>query len=115
MRITALARGGLSVYGSLYDAHRDEAVIQCRDGETEAVTLEYPSAPSAITTTGSGITATAPVITGNAATLTLSGLQDVGRLDISATVGGETRIIRVRARSQTMIDRYSFSDEFVGP
>lgn len=114
MRITALRRGGLAVFGGHYDAHRDEATVTCRDGETEAVTIEYASPPSAITTTGTGISATTPSISGNKATLTLSALQDGGRLDIKATVGGEAHIVRIRARSQTGVDRYEFDLNLVG-
>jgi hypothetical protein len=114
MRITALSRGGLAVYGGLYDAHRDEAVVQTRDGETEAVTIEYASAPTAITTLASGITTTTPAASGSKATMTLSSLQDGGYLDITATVGGEARLVRIRARSQTGVDRYEFDNDLVG-
>lgn len=114
MRITALQRGGLAVYGGLYDAHRDEAVVQSRDGETEALTIEYASTPSAIATAPSGITTTVPAVSGNKATMTLSALQDGGYLDVTATVGGEARVVRIRARSQTGVDRYEFDLDLVG-
>lgn len=114
MRITALNRGGLAVFDGLYDAHRDEAVVQARDGETKSVTIDYGSAPSALATWGSGITTTAPAVSGTRATLTLSGLRDNGRLDVTATVNGETRLVRIRARSQNMIDRYTFDGDLIG-
>ncbi len=113
LRITALARGGLSVYGGLYDPHRDEAVIQVRDGETSAVVIEYPSAPTAVATTGTGITTTAPTVSGLKASLTLSGMTDGGRLDVTATVGGSARLIRIRARGCSPVDRYDCGSELV--
>lgn len=113
MRITALTRGGLAVYGGLYDPHKDEAVAQVRDGETLAVTIEYPSTPSAITTAGSGITTTTPAVSGLKATMTLSAVQDAGYLDVTATVGGEARTVRIRARSRTRVDRYECGGERV--
>jgi hypothetical protein len=114
MRITALARGGVSVYGGHYDPHRNEAIVSTRDDETEAVTIEYASAPTAITTLASGITTTTPAASGSKATMTLSALQDGGYLDITATVGGEARVVRIRARSQTSVDRYEFDNDLVG-
>jgi hypothetical protein len=115
VRITALNRGGLAVFDGHYDPHRDEAIVEARDGETKAITIDYGSAPSALATSGSGITATAPTVSGTKATLTLSALQDNGRLDVTATVGGETRLVRIRARTQSVIDRYCFDGDLVGP
>lgn len=115
MRITALSRGGLGVFGGHYDPHRDEAIVTCRDGETEAVAVEYPSAPTSVSTAASGITATTPTISGNVVSLTLSGLNDGGHVDVTAAVGGAVRLVRIRARSQTTVDRYCFDDELIGP
>lgn len=115
MRITALSRGGLGVYGGHYDPHRDEAIVATRDGETEAVAIEYPSAPTSVTTTVSGVMATTPTISGNVVSLTLSGLNDGGHVDVIATVGGAVRLVRIRARSQTAVDRYCFDNELIGP
>jgi hypothetical protein len=115
VRITTLSRGGLSVFGGLYDPHKDEAVIHCRNGETLAVTVEYGATPSAITISASGITTTTPAISGTRATFTLSGMNDGGHIDIMATVNGSARLVRIRARSQTMVDRYCFDDELQGP
>jgi hypothetical protein len=108
MRITALNRGGLAVYGGLYDPHLNEAVVSARDGETVALTIEYPSAPTSPSKTEDGVTCTTPtVVTGsNKVTATLSALQDGGYVDLSATVGGVTRTVRIRARTATSTDRY---------
>lgn len=114
MRITALNRGGLSIFGGLYDAHRNEVAVQVRNGETEAVSIEYQSAPTAISTTSSGVTATTPAISGTKAKLTLSGLNDGGHIDITATVNGEIRTIRIRARSETWVDRYDCTPGLIG-
>lgn len=114
MRITALQRGGLAVYGGFYDPHANEAIVQVRDGESVGVTIEYPSAPSAITTAVSGATTTEPAISGVKAALTLSGLNDGGRVDITATVGGAQRTIRIRAESCTRPDRYDCDRDLIG-
>lgn len=114
MRITVLARGGLAVYGGHYDPHHNEAIVLIRDGETVGVIIAYPTAPSAITTATSGATTTTPAITGTQASFTLSALQDEGRADITATVGGAKRKVRIRARSQIQLDRYDCGPNFVG-
>lgn len=106
MRIAALNRGGLAVFGGDYDPHEGEAIVSARDGETVALTIEYPSAPSAMTKTESGISCTTPAISGVKATTTLSGIQDAGYVDITATVGGAARVIRVRGQANTDTDRY---------
>lgn len=107
MRITVHSRGGMSVWGGDYDPKRDQAYVQTREGETVALTIEYPSAPTAITKTGSGIASTTPAVTGVKATATLSAIQDEGYLDISATVGGEVRVVRIRARADSDVDGYA--------
>lgn len=114
MRITALQRGGLAVYAGHYDPHRNEAVALVRDGESVAVTIDYPSAPSAITTSASGVTTTTPTVSGTKATLTLSALSDAGYIDITATVSAAPRVIRIRAKAYTQLDRYNCGPEFVG-
>lgn len=106
MRIFLMARGGFSVFGGHYDAHRNEGVVEIRDGESRALTIEYPSAPTSPSTSGSGITASAPVVSGNKITTMLSAMNNGGWLDLTATVGGETRTVRVRCRNQTWVDRY---------
>lgn len=106
MRITFLARGGLSVYGGIYDPHRNEVVLYARDGETSAVTIEYPDAPTAATVALDGVGSTAPAISGNKVSLTLSGIQNGGKADITATIDGEARIVRIRGRAPAPVDRY---------
>ena len=113
MRITALARGGLAVYGGHYDPHQDAAIATVRDGESVAVFIAYPTAPSAMSTSASGISATTPAVSGNSATLTLSGLQDCGYLDVLATVGGAIRTVRIRAKSQAYAARYGDEVELI--
>lgn len=97
MRITALNRGGLAVFQGHYDPHRDEAIITVHDGETRTLVIEYPSVPSSVSASGDGITATSPTVSGNKATTTLSGLDDGGSIDITATVQGQIRTVRIRA------------------
>lgn len=106
MRITLHARGGFAVYGGSYDPHTNEAVVETRDGETVALTIEYPSAPTNVTKTESGISTTTPSISTTKLTTTLSGIEDGGYVDITATVGGQVRKVRVRGSSQTETDRY---------
>lgn len=106
MRITVLSRGGLAVYGGHYDPHRNEVILQARDTETAAITVEYPSAPTTPAVTPSGATTTDPTISGNKVSFTLSGINDGAQVDLSATVGGETKVVRIRGRSQTWVDRY---------
>jgi hypothetical protein len=109
MRLTVFSRGGFSVYGGgaiAYDPHTNEAVISARDGETVTLTIEYPSAPTSPTTSGDGISATTPVITDNTITTTLSGITEAGSIDITATVGGEAKTIRIRGVSPSDTERY---------
>lgn len=106
MQITLHARGGFSVYGGSRDPRTNEAVIYTRDDETIALSIDYPSAPTNITTASSGISATTPVIAESQATTTLSGIQDGGYIDITATVGGEVKTVRVRGIAQTETERY---------
>lgn len=106
MRISVLARGGLSVHGGDYDPKGDQAIVQTREGETVSLTIEYPSAPTAMTKAESGVSCTTPAISGSKATATLSGIQDEGYVDISATVGGERRVVRIRGRADVETDRY---------
>lgn len=106
MRITVHSRGGMSVYGGDYDPKCDQAYVQARDGETVALTIEYPSTPTAMAKAESGISATTPTISGLKATSTLSGIQDQGYVDITATVGGEARKVRIRGRADIETDRY---------
>lgn len=114
MRITALNRGGLAVFGGHYDPHRDEAIVLVRDDtESVAVTVEYPSAPTSPAKTTSGLTSTTPTVTSgtNKITFTLSAMQDGGYADVTATVGGASRKIRIRARSAKHYDDYESASE----
>jgi hypothetical protein len=106
MRITIHARGGFSVYGGSRDPRTNEALVYARDGETVALTIDYPSAPSSLTKSEDGISATTPTITGDTASTTLSSIQDGGTIDITATVAGEVRIVRVRGVAQSEADLY---------
>lgn len=106
MRIFAQNRGGLAVFGGLYDPHTDEAVVRTRDGETVALTIEYPDTPTSPSKAESGITASEPSVSGSKVTTTLTALQDGGYIDFTATVGGQVRKVRVRARSGSSVDRY---------
>lgn len=109
MRIYVMNRGGLSVYGGLYDPHRNEAVVLVRDeDESVAVTIEYHAAPTSPTATASSLTCSTPTVTAstNKVTATLSSINDGGYVDISATVGGVTKKVRIRARSQKAPDTY---------
>lgn len=106
MRVVVLARGGLAVYGGYHDPGRGEVVVNVADGETVALEIEYPSAPSAMTKTEAGIASTSPTVSGSVASCTLSGVTRGGYVDISATVGGATRIIRVRGQTTAEPDQY---------
>lgn len=108
MRITVFNRGGMAVYGGHYDSREDEAIVTARDGETVALTIEYPSAPTSPTKAESGITSTTPAVTSgtNKVTASLSSIQDAGYVDFTATVGGASKTIRVRGKSQTEVERY---------
>jgi hypothetical protein len=107
MRISVLARGGLAVYGGHYDPHCNAACFAVRDGEGVQVTVEYPGAPTTPSVAVSGLSASAPAISGNKVSLTLTAVQGGGYADLSAIVGGVTRTIRIRARTPETIDRYN--------
>lgn len=111
MRITVLARGGLAVYGGSYDPHRNEVAINTREGESVGVTIAYPSTPSSTSRSASGLTASAPAVSGSKLTTTLTSISDGSYVDITATVGGQVRVIRITARSRTPMDRYETSGE----
>lgn len=108
MRITVFNRGGLGVFGGHYDPHTDEANLQIRGAETVALTIEYPTAPTSPSKAEKGITSTTPAVTSgtNQITATLSAIQDNGYVDITATVGGVSRTVRIRGRSVLEVDRY---------
>jgi hypothetical protein len=106
MRITVLNRGGLAVYGGHYDPHTNEAIVRVREGETVALTVEYPSAPTAPAKASSGIACTTPTVTGSKVAATLSAMQEGGYCDITATVAGATRKVRIRAKADTQADHY---------
>lgn len=107
MRITIHARGGFSVYGQgNYDPHRNEAIIPARENETKRLVIDYPSAPTNITVSESGISATTPTTSVNQITTTLSGIQCGGYVDITATYGSETFTTRIRAETNYDRDGY---------
>lgn len=110
MRITVLSRGGLAVYGGHYDPHRNEAVALVRDDETVPVTIDYQAAPSSPAATVSGLTCSTPAASGQKVTCTLSAMTDGAYADIAATVGGASRIVRIRAKSPAAIDKYECAD-----
>ena len=99
MRITVLNRGGLAVIGGHYDPHADEAIVTARDGETVALTIEYPSAATAATITVAGMTATTANVSGLKLTATLSEIVDQSYADVQATVGGRVVMVRIRGRA----------------
>ena len=106
MRVTVLARGGLSVYGGHYDPHANEAVVLIREDETVALTIEYPTAPTSPSKTTDGLACSTPAVSSLKLTATLTGINDGGYADISATVGGVIKTVRVRARSTAQTDGY---------
>lgn len=107
MRITVLARGGSAAYGAdAYDPHTNETLVSAREGETIALTVEYPSPPTSPTVSTDGISATTPAISGNTLTTMLSGIDEDGTLEITATVGGAVKTIRIRGRSPSETERY---------
>lgn len=98
LRITALNRGGLAVYGpGHYDAKNDQAVIETLDGETLAVQIEYPSAPSSLMSVENGVSAGSISVSGNVASFLLSDITEGGGVSINASVGGATRIVAIGA------------------
>lgn len=112
MRIYAMNRGGLSVFGGHYDPHRNEAIVLARDDvETVAVTIEYPSAPTSPSAGASSVTCSSIATNGNKLTFTLSSMNDGGYVDISATVGGAVRKVRIRARTSQYPDLYESGGE----
>lgn len=114
MRITVFSRGGMSVYGGLHDPHRNEAVVLARDDtETVAVTIEYPAAPSSPTKTTSSLTSTTPTVSGKKITCTLSAMKNGGYADISATVDGALKKVRIRARTQENPDLYESASDLI--
>lgn len=108
MRVTVLNRGGLAVFGGHYDHHADAAIVTARDDETVALVIEYPSAPTAPSVSTSGLDCTTPAIVSgkNQITATLSGITECGYADITATVGGTQRIVRIKGKSPTWTERY---------
>lgn len=108
MRISVLNRGGLAVFGGHYDPHTNEATVLVRDGETVALVIEYPSAPTSPTKTASGVTCSTPTVvtSTNKVSATLSAMNDGGYVDISVTVAGATVKVRIRASTNTDVDGY---------
>ena len=107
MRISVLARGGLSVQGGHYDPHDDEAYVLLRDGETASLVIEYPSAPTLPSKAEAGLASTTPTISGLTLNATLSAPKDGGYVDITATFGGQIRTVRIRARTPSLPDGYA--------
>lgn len=106
MRVTALSRGGLAVHGGLYDPHANEAVVHARENETVALIIEYPSAPTSPSKAENGVSCSTPAVSGNKITATLSSMRDGGYVDMAATVGGVSRKIRIRAKTDVSADAY---------
>lgn len=106
MRVSVLSRGGLAVFGGLYDPHEDEAVFSFRDGETKAVLVAFPSAPTSVTASATNCTASTPTTSGNNVSLTISAMSDRGYVDVTATVGGEIRTARIRANGRAPAEDY---------
>lgn len=96
LRITALNRGGLAVYGpGFYDPRNHQATITTLDGETLAVQIEYPSAPSSLIATESGMSVGSIAVSGNVASFLLSSIECGGSVSISGTVGGAERTVSI--------------------
>lgn len=106
MRVSVLSRGGLAVFGGLYDPHEDEAVFSFRDGESKALLIAWPSTPTSVTKSAANLTASTPSTSGLNTSLTLTAMSDNGYVDVSATVGGEIRTVRIRARGHIPADAY---------
>lgn len=84
MKITVLARGGLSVYGGSYDAKRNGAIADTDQQQT--VVISYPTTITASTVTNDGLTLGSRTISANTLTFTLAGN---GSVEVIATMGDE--------------------------
>jgi hypothetical protein len=114
MRIHVHAKGGMSVYGGHYDPHRNEAIVQARDdAESVACVIEYDSAPTSPSKTASNLTCSTPTVSGSKVSCTLSAMNDGGYVDVAATVGGATKVVRIRAKTQQFPDLYESGAESV--
>lgn len=92
MRITVLKRGGLSVYGGMYDAKRDVAVADA--ATQQSVLISYPETITALAITSDGLSAGPVTIAGKTATFTLAG---EGSLKVVATMGSDRPSITIEA------------------
>lgn len=95
MRIAALSRGGLAVFGGHYDARKNEAVNRGRD-ETVAVTIEYPSDVSDVTAKGCGLTVDDVTTNGSKVILVLTAIGHCAHAEVFATVAGALRVMKIR-------------------
>lgn len=101
LRITALSRGGLAAYGPGHYDPKEDIVRLTAPGDDEiALSIEYPSVPSAIVTEASGLSITTPSVLGNVASAELSSLDVGGEVTILAQVGGVTRSVTIRTEGQ---------------
>jgi hypothetical protein len=101
MKITVLARGGLSVYGGSYDAKRDTALADTRHQQT--VTITFPATITASAVTNNGLTLGTRTISTNTLTFTLAG---EGSCEVIATMGDERPAVRIETPRQDQHDGY---------
>lgn len=119
MRVHLLDRGGMGVYGGGgYDARRNAAVLLTGDSQdstaTYGVTITCPSAPTSVTATADGATASSPTVSGSTISLSLSAVQDDADVRVQATIGGQVRRIRIVSDGlQEKLDDYSYPN-YVG-
>lgn len=99
MRITALKRGGLSVYGGTYDAK--DNVARTDTDQQQTVELVFPETITALALTERGIDAGSVTISTTKATFTISG---TGSLECVATMGSERPKVTIQAETQGSTD-----------
>lgn len=104
MRITVLARGGLSVYGGSYDPKR--RIAKADTDQQQTVEIIYPSTITAVAITKNGIDAGTVSVASNKATFTISG---TGSLEAIATMGDERPKVVIEAETQGSTDGYGAS------
>ena len=99
MNITALERGGFSVFGGSYDPRKDCVIANTQLQQT--VTIDFPAAISAVTVTNNGLTLGTATTSGTTATFTLSGN---GSCLVTATMGSERPAVRIETPRQDTND-----------
>lgn len=90
MRITALRRGGLSVYGGSYDARQNCAIVNTQRRQT--VEIAFPDPLDSVETATDGLSITTPVITGSVATFVMEGRGSAQIIGVSGNERIEVQI-----------------------